>query len=220
MHGATCMRSRRSCTRCSRASPRSPGPTRKRLWPACSAMPRGPSVPCALDCRCTWKGRSRAVWRNCRATAREPPERSSSLSPSRRLNAPWWRPVQGAVVGVLWSEGGAYGGWGRGGGRLPTEDEWEAAARGPRGWRYPWGDRWERGRANADSVRDTFAPVGADSLGRSWVGAVDMIGNAWEWTATAGTGPGGAPGHVIRGGAFDTPPQSATAAFRAVFPDR
>jgi len=135
---------------------------------------------------------------------------------------PWTEPPPGQwpVIGVLWSEAAAYCGWRQSGGRLPTEDEWEAAARGPRGWRYPWGDRWERGRANADSVRDTFAPVGADSLGRSWVGAVDMIGNAWEWTATAGTGPGGAPGHVIRGGAFDTPPQSATAAFRAVFPDR
>src|SRR5207245_1130632 len=85
----------------------------------------------------------------------------------------------------LWSEAVAYCAWRQRGGRLPTEDEWEAAARGPHGFRYPWGNRWERGRANADSLRDGFAPAGAGSPGRSWVGAVDLIGNAWEWTAAA-----------------------------------
>src|SRR5438552_813259 len=94
------------------------------------------------------------------------------------------------------------------------------AARGPHGFQYPWGNGWERGRANVDSLREGFAPVGAGSPGRSWVGAVDLIGNAWEWTAAAASDARGQPGHVIKGGAFDTPSANATAAYRAVLPDR
>ena len=124
------------------------------------------------------------------------------------------------MTGVLWSEAVAYCAWRQRGGRLPTEDEWEAAARGPRGLRYPWGDRWEPGRANADSLHDGFTPAGAGGLGRSWIGAVDLIGNAWEWTATTAADARGQAGHVIKGGAFDTPAANATAAYRAVLPDR
>src|SRR5437660_657010 len=98
--------------------------------------------------------------------------------------------------------------------------ERRAAARGPQGFLYPWGNRWEPGRANADSLRDGFAPAAASSLGRSWVGAVDLIGNAWEWTTSAAADARGQPGHVIKGGAFDTPSATATAAYRAVLPDR
>ncbi len=141
---------------------------------------------------------------------------------STRAASPWTErpPDQLPVTGVLWAEAAGYCAWRGQGGRLPSEDEWEAAARGPQGLQYPWGDRWERGRANADSVRDSFTPAGTGSIGRSWIGAVDMIGNAWEWTGTAGVGPRGLPGHVIKGGAFDTPRQHATPAFRAAFPDR
>ena len=141
---------------------------------------------------------------------------------SIRAVAPWTEPPPDPwpVTGVLWSEAVAYCAWRQRGGRLPTEDEWEAAARGPRGFRYPWGDRWDPGRANADSLRDGFAPAGASSLGRSWVGAVDLIGNAWEWTAAAARDARGQSGHVIKGGAFDTPRDNATAAYRAVLPDR
>jgi formylglycine-generating enzyme required for sulfatase activity/TolB-like protein/Tfp pilus assembly protein PilF len=141
---------------------------------------------------------------------------------STRAVPPWTQspPDPWPVTGVLWSEAVAYCAWRQRGGRLPTEDEWEAAARGPRGFRYPWGDRWDPGRANADSLRDGFAAAGASSLGRSWVGAVDLIGNAWEWTAAAGLDARGQAGHVIKGGAFDTPPENAAAASRAVFPDR
>ena len=141
---------------------------------------------------------------------------------STRAAPPWTRspPDPWPVTGVLWSEALAYCAWRQRGGRLPTEDEWEAAARGAEGFRYPWGNRWERGRANADSLRDTFAPAGAQTSGRSWAGAVDMAGNAWEWTASAGADTRGVSGHVIKGGAFDTPPENATAAFRAVLPDR
>ncbi len=139
-----------------------------------------------------------------------------------RAGPPWTQapPDQWPVTGILWSEASAYCAWRQRGGRLPTEDEWEAAARGPHGFQYPWGNGWERGRANVDSLRDGFAPVGAGSPGRSWVGAVDLIGNAWEWTAAAASDARGQPGHVIKGGAFDTPSANATAAYRAVLPDR
>ncbi len=133
---------------------------------------------------------------------------------------PWTQrpPERWPVTGVLWAEAAAYCAWREA--RLPTEDEWEAAARGPRGFRYPWGDRWHRGWANADSLRDSFDPVGTDTLGRSWVGALDLSGNAWEWTATPGSRASGELGHVIKGGAFDSPPENATATFRTVLPDR
>src|SRR3989442_3002022 len=141
---------------------------------------------------------------------------------STRAVPPWTQspPDQWPVTGVLWSEAVAYCAWRQRGGRLPTEDEWEAAARGPQGFRYPWGNRWEPGRANADSLPDGFPPAGATSPARSWVGAVDLIGNAWEWTAAAAVDARGQPGHIIKGGAFDTPPENATALSRAVFPDR
>ena len=134
--------------------------------------------------------------------------------------SPWVHqpPDRWPVTGVLWAEAAAYCAWRDR--RLPSEDEWEATARGPRGFRYPWGDIWLRGRANADSLRDTFTAVGTDSLGKSWVAALDLIGNAWEWTATAGTSPQDGPGHIIKGGAFDSPPENATATFRTVLPDR
>jgi len=141
---------------------------------------------------------------------------------STRARPPWTQPPPDhwPATGVLWSEAVAYCAWRQRGGRLPSEDEWEAAARGPQGFLYPWGNRWEPGRANADSLRDGFAPAAASSLGRSWVGAVDLIGNAWEWTTSAAADARGQPGHVIKGGAFDTPSATATAAYRAVLPDR
>ena len=69
--------------------------------------------------------------------------------------------------------------------RLPSEAEWEKAARGPYGWIYPWGDPWNAKRANSSEsgLRKTM-PVGSYPDGDSPYGALDMAGNVWEWCAT------------------------------------
>lgn len=94
------------------------------------------------------------------------------------------------VVGVCWHEARAYARWlsvqcGRTF-RLPTEAEWEAAARGSDGRRYAYGDAFDRLRANSVEahIRRT-TPVGVFPEGDSPAGASDMTGNVWEWTSTA-----------------------------------
>jgi len=139
---------------------------------------------------------------------------------TRRRTPPWRSPPDPdwPVTGVLWTEAQQFCAW-RMGGRLPTEDQWEAAARGPQGWTYPWGNLWEPGHANAGSQADSLTRVGRYPSGRSFVGAVDMIGNAWEWVDATEPGPAGGVRHIAKGGAFNTKVQFAKAAFRSALPD-
>ncbi|MFE4590151.1 formylglycine-generating enzyme family protein [Streptomyces laurentii] len=119
-----------------------------------------------------------------------------------RFNAPSF-----PVVGVDWYDAYAFARWA--GGRLPSEEQWEKAARGTDGRRYPWGDDWDTDRARSvesaypeESPRDlaeleallvrtslSWPPepvVAADALpgGASPYGALNMAGNVWELTRT------------------------------------
>lgn len=129
--------------------------------------------------------------------------------------APWTvRPADSLpATGILWAEAAGYCRWRDPRARLPTEEEWEAAARGPRGELYPWGAVWESGRANADNVRAGLTPVGAFPSGATAAGVLDLIGNAWEWTASPAQSQ-----YIIRGGALNSPGTVATGLYRTSLP--
>jgi formylglycine-generating enzyme required for sulfatase activity len=126
------------------------------------------------------------------------------------------------VVGVSFADAERF--CAHAGGRLPTEEEWEKAARGDSDRMFPWGDRWGEGLANhgsspfrpddADGYQ-LLAPVGSFPEGASPYGVLDLAGNVWEWTssptrasdfASLGiSGMSAAGRRVLRGGAFDHP---------------
>ncbi|MGP8199209.1 MAG: formylglycine-generating enzyme family protein [Limisphaerales bacterium] len=105
---------------------------------------------------------------------------------------------QHPVVYVDLDDARAYARWA--GKRLPTEEEWQFAAQGNDGKKYPWGGPMEPGRCNGGETGDT-TPVKAFPQGRSPYGCYDMCGNVWEWTESQRS-----DGHtrfcIIRGGAF------------------
>jgi formylglycine-generating enzyme required for sulfatase activity len=131
-----------------------------------------------------------------------------------------WNCPNFPVVGVSWYEASAYAKWLS---RktvnsycLPTEVQWEKAARGSGGFLYPWGDEWDRNRCNSEECGlNRTSPVGIFPIGASPYGCMDMAGNVWEWCAdwfnknyyieSPGSNPQGpfdGSNRVIRGGSW------------------
>jgi serine/threonine-protein kinase len=135
------------------------------------------------------------------------------------------------VTDVTWEDANAYAKWAGDGKRLPTEEEWEFAARGTDGRIYPWGPEWTPNLSNTkadDSDKRQLVLVRQFPNGASPFGLHDMSGNAWEWTASDFKEyPGGSAYNppvgyrnlkVIRGGSYDSSPKFATATVRRPWP--
>jgi formylglycine-generating enzyme required for sulfatase activity/tRNA A-37 threonylcarbamoyl transferase component Bud32 len=179
---------------------------------------------------------SNAQYRRCvQAGDCSPPENSSSSTRVLYYRTSTYDNYP--VIHVTWHQAADYCAWA--GAQLPTEAEWEYAARGPEGRVYPWGDEFDGTRLNycdancrhehADETVDDghadTAPVGSYPGGASWCGALDMAGNVFEWVAdwyddnpseaqVNPTGPETGVEKVQHGGGWRTDQNNVRAAYR------
>ena len=153
-----------------------------------------------------------------------------AYNPPPYLDDPRYNNLEAPVVGVSWYDARAYCWWTRK--RLPTEAEWEKAARGTLGQLFPWGDAYRPSQANLLGAEDGYAgvaPVGHFPGGKSPFGVQDMVGNVWEWcrdhytpdyyqqlSGPNPTGPGQGHYRVLRGGSWVSSPDFV----RGFVPDR
>ncbi len=163
----------------------------------------------------------------CTATKRTLPDFPPGYSWTDKSG--WIDPAiqQYPIVYITWDDCKAYADWAKT--SLPTEAQWEYAARGPQELNYPWGgiaisddwynNGWDETKCanleNSYSQNISTWPVGSFPTGASWCGAQDLAGNVWEWcadwygddyykTATVKnpTGPKTGKRHVLRGGSW------------------
>ena len=161
-----------------------------------------------------------------KSSGRRPPEYWDQGNTDKHNNLP--------VVGVNWHDAEAYCQWAEK--RLPTEAEWEKAARGTDGRMYPWGNEGPTPRlanfgkdyTNVNNVYDErLAPVERFEAGKSPYGLHHMAGNVWEWTADwydeqyyeksppqNPKGPSSGTQKVIRGGSWSDAPFNVRSAHR------
>lgn len=175
-------------------------------------------------------------YRLCEASGRcTPPENEGSYSRALYHREPGFAGYP--VVWVTWQQAAEYCRWA--GARLPSEAEWEYAARGTEGRLYPWGDEFDGVRLNyCDARRDAgpndgsvddgyadTAPVGSYPAGASWAGALDLAGNVREWVADwygrypaepqdSPTGPANGDARIPRGGSWLDKPDDVRSANR------
>src|SRR5215813_11466422 len=128
------------------------------------------------------------------------------------------------VTYVTWNDAADYAKWAKK--RLPTEEEWEYAARGRKEFRYPWGDEWKEGHANAGM--DAAKPVSVSGFvnDRSEFGVYGMAGNVSEWVNAFHlpydqSATGGCPQcRIYRGGNFKSKVKESATTFRlSDYPD-
>jgi formylglycine-generating enzyme required for sulfatase activity len=160
-------------------------------------------------------------------------QRVARRRPDHWLESTWAGDDRLPVVGITWHEATVYCRWlsheTGDAYRLPTEAEWEKAARGTSGWLYPWGDKFEPDRClTRVSGLEHTRPVGEYSpLGESPYGCAEMAGNASEWTQSqfkpypyrdedGRNDPHGEGERAIRGGSWFKPIIRARTAARGM----